>query len=231
MSYTQTEKALMVGSDVILKSLSAPSLSELKQAGFTMLGTDALANYTDANWSAVAAWVKSLHNAGFRAFAIIKAEPKIAIELTKKSASIGADVVVFDELIERFGMTQPQFLAIIVAGYTVKQDLQFIVTEYSPGSVTKAYSWSGRYDSVRVATDSYNNKSIMDLGIDLAAEYHKKPLVWLIFGPSEQTYDCYDHLSDWISYSKSRNLEALFWYVDPWGIWQRNGMWQIVAGY
>jgi hypothetical protein len=107
--------------------------------------------------------------------------------------------------------------------------LQFALTEYTSGNIADAYKWTANYPSARVATDSYNTKSIMDLGIFLADHYGKRPLVWLIFVPGSQSFDCYNNLPDWIDYVEQRGEDAFFWYADSNGNWQQK--WPLVMNF
>ena len=150
---------------------------------------------------------------------MIQAEPTLAAELVRRAVSIGFDAVVLDELAANYNVTKAQLLSVIDAGLAMKADLAIIVTEYWYGDIKAAYSWTSNYPTVRVATDNYGDKSIIDLGIQQAQQYGKQPLVWLLSANYLNT-DCYANLDTWIAYVKQRNLETLFYSVDPSGSWQ-----------
>jgi len=233
-TYANQEKGLMIHVHVIQDGLPSPSLSELRQSGFTLLGTQVyLGSGQDplgwGGWSAIASWIKLVHNEGLRAFVLIgleKASVKTITDLVKKAASIGADVIVLDELIARYAITQKNLKSILDAGLRASPSLQFIVVEYTPNAITNAYAWTSSYKSVRVATDNYYDMSTMDLGVKLATQYGKSPLVWLIFSPGSKDFPCYADLDSWMAYAKQLGLSALFWKIDEEGAWQTK--WQSV---
>jgi hypothetical protein len=71
-----------------------------------------------------------------------------------------------------------------------------------------------------VANDDYVTISYIGLEVSLAQQYGKRPLTWLIFSKGSQDYSCYHNLDNWIAYTKQRNVDALFFYVDQKGVWQ-----------
>jgi hypothetical protein len=212
-------------------NLAAPALSELKQEGFTLLGTQVYLNWQ--SWSGLAAWIKSVHAAGFRAFTLLgweKTDVAGMTDLVRRSVSAGADVIVLDELITEYEFNQDQLLSIIDAGLKMKQQLQFIVDEYTTESITNAYKWTSYYRCVRVATDNYIDKTTIDLTIKLSAQYGaKRALAWLIFSQGSQSFPCYNELDAWVAYTKQLGVDAAFWYVDESGTWQAK--WQSVASF
>jgi len=231
--YNQPEKGLMLDKKYILNaSLPRPSFSELKQGNFTILGTEIRSTWTISQYNILAGWIKSVHNAGFRTFTLMGIENislNTMVSLVTKSAAMGVDVINFDELIARYKFNETQLQSIIDAGLQAKPSLQFIVNEYTTAKINNAYAWTAKYPSVRVATDEYDWKSSMDLGIQLAQNYGKRPLVWLIFVPGSLNFDCYNNLPDWINSVEQRGEDTLFWLVDKNGYWQQN--WPIVMNF
>lgn len=151
------------------------------------------------------------------------------IDVVKKATLNGADVINMDELLARYNLTEQQFKSIIDAGLSVNPNLKYIVNEYRTNYITTAYIWTASYPQVRIATDEYDWKNIMDLGIFLAAQYGKRPLAWLIFVPGSLNFDCYNNLPDWINSVEQRGEDVLFWYVDKNGNWQQN--WPIMMNF
>jgi hypothetical protein len=237
VTYTQAEKGLMIDTRVVLNQLPSPSFQELRQAGFTLVGVgvyspnDEYIPFGNREWQTLAGWIKNVHQSGLRAFVHIQDDPT-KYEVDKwitRAASLGVDVIHLDELIVRYRINELQLKSLIDAGLKVKPDLLFIVTEYSAGFVADAYAWTASYPCVRVATDNYDDKSRIDLGIQLAQQYGKKPMAWLIFGQGTTDFDCYSHLDEWITYVKQSNLDGLFWFVDHRGTWE--AQWEKVAAF
>ena len=213
----------MIDEAIVINNLPAPSLSTLTQSGFTLMGTTLDHRFTESQINSIAAWVGSVHANGLRAFIKLstKMDPTTAATWVKKAASMGADVIMLDEILGRYGTTQKQLQTIIDNGLKANPTLQFIVNEYSTQDVTNAYSWTSQYSSVRVSTDDYYHTSKIDLGIQLAQQYGKRALVWLIFSEGSQNFDCYLNLDAWIAYVNQKGVDAAFWWVDPAGTWQQ----------
>jgi len=232
--YTRHEKGVMIDTRVLVKGLPSPSFSELKQANFTLVGT-----YVDrgsgSEWKTIAAWIQRAHGAGLRTFIMIGPPQLTSLSLasqwTKKAASIGTDVVELDELVSSFHLARAQLRSIIDTGLAVNPNLQFIITEYEYGSqgLTNAFSWTSDYPTVRIANDDYWTVSYIDFEITLAQQYGKAPLTWLIFSKGSQDFDCYIHLDAWMAYCKQKNIDVLFFYVDPARTWQ--AQWTMVLSF
>jgi len=226
---TGLEKGLVISANVILKGLPCPSFSELKAANFTLVGTIVYSWFGDWEWKKIGEWINAARSGGFSVFVNFWAEPKTAMTWIKRLVSMGVDVIVWDEPISRYNVAQSQLLSVIKAGLKAKASLLFVINEYQSANISTLYKWTAPYPSVRIATDSYSDKTVIDLGINLALKYGKTPLSWLIFCVDEMEFPCYKALSEWISYVKARNLGALFWLVDSAGTWQ--AQWQQVAGF
>ena len=229
-AYAQAEKGLRFHSSMIANNLRAPSFEELRQAGFTLIGTGHGGLYSDSELNVTLRnWFKNVRSAGFRTFLQIQADYQNAHSYVLKAASLAVDVVELDELIDKLGFTEIQLLGIIDTGLTKNPNLQYIITEYTVNGITKAYEWTAKYPQVRVATDNYGDKSSIDLGIRLAQKFNKRPLVWLIFTPGSKDFDCYNSLDTWLSYAKERKVDAIFFKIDKSGDWQIK--WKSVVGY
>lgn len=230
-STVSVEKGLTISSSYVLGDVSgAPSFSQLKQAGFTLIGTVAYSRFTSSDWRQVAYWVKSAHSAGFTTFIDYWAENlKTATDMTKQAASTGTDLIALDELLSSYHFKQKELQSTIETGLKVNPKLSFILNEFAADQVRNAYAWTTRYASVRIATDNYYDKMIIDLGIKLGSTYGKKPAAWLIFCKGSQNFDSYTHLTDWISYAKQRNIDTYFWGVDSAGTWTTQ--WQQVVAF
>jgi len=229
-AYTEHDKGILLGIDIVTRGLPGPSFTDLKQANFTLVGT-----YVDkgsaSEWSSIATWINAAKAAGFRTFVMAGPFPqpkvqdvvKTGIYATKKAAAIGADIVELDEFITCptcNGLTESQFQSIIEAGLAVNPNLKFVVTDWSSQALTTLFSWTSDYACVRVANDNYNNKGMIDLDVQLSSQNGKAPLTWIIFSKGSSDFDCYLNLNDWIAYTKQANLDALFYYVDAAGTWQ-----------
>jgi len=222
--YSHSEKGVLMDVHIVLDgALGGPSLSDLKQSRFTLVGTCVYSWFTVNNWNALAAWVAAVHREGLRTFVMLWSEAGTAAAWTSRAASIGVDVVILDELINRYNVTKPQLQSIIQAGLSAKSSLLFIVTEYMRQNVVSAYEWTAEYRCVRVATDNYAHLEIADLGIQLASQYGKRPFAWLMFS-SDSTRDlqnaCYQNLDTWLTHMKQNEIDPLFYYVDSSGAWK-----------
>jgi hypothetical protein len=228
------QKSIVIGAEYTIGGLSgAPSFSELKVAGFTIVGTIAYGSW-DPNWEWKKAqtWVQAAHTAGFKVLINVLANSgDQVLGMTQQSAIIGADIVALDEPISLFRsyMTQTQLQSIINAGRALNPNLQYFINEWAPADIQTAYQWTTSYPYVRVAEDQYNDKTIIDYNIQLGAQYGKAPATWLIFAKGVQDYDCWLHLDQWLAYTKTKNIEPLFWWVDAAGTWKTE--WPQVVAY
>lgn len=205
----------------MLGSTNIPSLSDLRRAGFALVGTQVKSNFGPGDWSKIAVWIQSAHNAGLRTFIMIGV-PQVkdlgtAAAWTRNAASVGTDVVELDELILTFNPNQTAIRSIIEAGLAVNPNLQFIITE--PTGFQLAYSLVSTYSSVRVADDSYDDKARIDRNMQLGLSYGKRAYTWLVFSGVTKNFDCYLHLDDWIAYVKQRDTDVLFYWINS-GPWQ-----------
>ena len=210
----QPTKGLLI--DVgMLGSGNIPTLSDLRQARFTLVGTQVTG---DGDWPKIGSWITSVHQEGLRAFVFITTyvtkDLQVTGAWTKKAASLGADVVILDEIISGSNADATAMWSIIEAGLAVNPNLQFIITEYDSYSLQVAYSWTSQYPSVRVANDEYDSKSRIDVNIQLGLNYRKRAYTWLVFNGVSQNFDCYLHLDDWMTYVKQRNTDVLFYWIN-----------------
>jgi hypothetical protein len=232
-AYTEHEKAMFVDIDILVRGLPGPSFTDLRQASFTLVGTYPKSG-SASEWNAISSWNKAAKAAGLRTLLqagplpqpTIEAALNVAIDSTRKAASIGVDVVELDEFLSATQswstqFTQSQLLSIIRAGLQVNANLKFIFTEWSSEALNTAFLWTSGYQCVRVANDNYNNKGMIDLDVQLSNQYGRSPLTWLIFSQGSSNFDCYLNLNDWITYVKQAHVDALFFWVDPAGTWQK----------
>ncbi len=228
-------KTLFLDHHVVVRGLPSPSLSDLKKKGFTLVGTQVKASWGSTeydSWPDVTAWIGSVHSAGLKAFGLVGIEGIDAATMAtvvKKAVSSGVDVVVLDELIARYSFTQAQLQSIMDAGLSVKSTLQFIVVEYETAQMQQAYVWTANYPTAMIASDNYWDLTAIDYGANLAVQYGKTHLVWIIFSQGTSDFPCYTNLESWLQYVKQKGLPALFWNVDEAGTWQAN--WSTVAAY
>lgn len=226
-AYTNSERGIAIEDMILFRNLNSPSLSDLKQAGFTLVGTYTEPWFDNWHWGVIKDWMTSAHKLGLRTFIMLMDTPANDVVLAKRAVSLGADVVVLDEILARYNATCDQLRAIINVGLQSKARLQFIINEYVPSNIQDAYAWTSDFPSVRIATDNYYSQNTIDLSISLSQTYNKKPLVWLIFSQGSQNFDCYLHLDSWITYTKQKNVDTLWWFVDAAGTWQTQ--WQNVV--
>jgi hypothetical protein len=225
------EKGLAISSTFIVGD-SSPALtfSQIKQAHFTLIGTVAYSTFSLSDWDQLTRWITSAHAAGLTTFIDYWAKDEnTAAEMTSRAASTGTDIVALDELLSSYHLSQTELQAVIDTGLKVNSNLQFILNEFQFDQIKNAYAWTAKYPSVRIATDNYYDKSIIDLGIKLGAAYGKTPAAWLIFSQGSQAFDSYTHLADWLAYAKLKNIDTYFWIVDKAGTWNAN--WQQVVGF
>ena len=221
------DKGLMISPEYLPGMLSGarssgPLFSELALARFNLVGTMVYGSDDPHRWELVTKWILAAHATGFRTFVNLYGDGKnvsTVAEFTRLAASTGTDIVALDEVISIFNMTQPQLEAVIETGLTVNPKLRFIVNEWSPDHIGEAYEWTAKYASVSVATDNYYDKTVIDLGIQLAVQYGKRPISWLIFVKGSQDFDCSKNLDDWIAYVEMRQIGAMFWAIDTAGTW------------
>jgi hypothetical protein len=229
-AYNEHDKGILLGFDVLISGLPSPSLTDLKQAGFTLVGTYVKSG-SASEWNTISAWIKAAKASGFRTF--VMAGPaeettltdvvKVTIDFVKKAAMLGADIIELDELVTCpycTGFSKSQLQSIIEDGLAVNPTLEFVVTDWSTQALNTLFSWTSEYACVRVANDNYNNKGMIDLDVQLSGQYRKAPLTWLIFSKGSSNFDCYLNLNDWITYVKQAGVDALFYWVDPNGTWQ-----------
>jgi len=230
MSVPGVEKGIVYSASYVVKGMGgAPTFSELKKAGFTFVGTIAYLDWKTKDWNQATKWIKSARDAGFVTFIDFWADANLAVDMAKRAASTGADILAFDEFLTYYHMSQIQLQTIINASLSVNSKLQFILNEPASDQVRNAYEWTAKYPFVRIATDHYYDKTIIDLGIQLSRTYGKKPAAWLIFAGGSESFDCSTHLDDWLTYVKQRQVDTLFWMVDKEGTWP--AQWQKVAGF
>jgi len=228
--YTEPERGIIIEHKVLFRNSPSPSLSQLKQAGFTLVGTYAEAWFDSWNWGVIRAWEASAHKLGLRTFVMLIDTPANDLVLANKVAASGADVLMLDEPLSTHGATRDQLRSIISAGLAANPRLKIIINEYVPTSIQNAYDWTSDFPSVRIATDSYDNQKTIDLGISLGAQYNKRPLAWLMFAHESINFDCFLHLDNWISYAKQKNVDVLWYYVDLAGTWQTQWPQVIASG-
>jgi hypothetical protein len=207
----------------------APSFTELKKAGFTHVGTIAYSEFGESEWSRMATWIRSVQKAGFVTFVNFWANATAAMEMAKSAAATGADMLALDELLGRYELNEQQLGLVIESALNVNPKLSFILNECVTVQITNAYAWTAKYASVRIATDSYNDKTQIDYGAQVASSYGKKSIAWLIFAKGSMDFDCYNHLDQWLAYAKERPVDVFFWLVDKDKTW--TAQWEQVAGF
>jgi hypothetical protein len=226
---TATGKAIVIHPNYILNRASGtPSFSDLKKAGFTILGTiiEPGQSYDAQYWMAFKTWISSAKAAGFETMLDFWGDAPTALKLAKGAAATGADILALDELLSASHLTKTELLAVINGALQVNPKVSFIMNEYDVMPVENAYAWTVGYP-VRVATDDYYNLNLIDFNIKAAQTYGKKPAAWLLFARGSQNFTCYTDLNTWISYVRQRPVDVFFWFIDPAGTWKAN--WQTVA--
>ena len=222
-------KAIFYEDEVILNNLPSPTFSALKAAGFNLLGTAVFDTYGSSEWSTISDWIQTVHQAGFNAFIMVASTstPDNYAAWVQRAASIGADIVNLDELMTT--LNQKSLTQVLTAGFNVNPNLGYVITEWDPQLVKKAFHWTSDMSSVCVADDDYSHIEMIDYEIQLATKYNKRPLVWLQFTPGSQLFDCYANFDTWVQTAKQRGVDAQFWRIDSTGYWVQN--WPLVASY
>lgn len=236
VSATSTEsrtKGIVFGSEYVTRNLAgAPTLSQLKGAGFTMVGVIAYEWFETFHWQKVARWITSVHATGLTTFVNVRSDrnqPAAMATMVGLAANTGADVLALDEPISWSNMTQAQLQSTISFLTSLHPNIRVLINEYSVPQIADAYAWTAKYSKVSVATDDYYNKQTIDYGARLAQSYGKTPTAWIIFSKGSQNFDSYTHLDSWLTYVKGKNVDVLFWYIDAANTWQTQ--WQKVAAY
>jgi len=230
----RVDKGLIVDASYVVDGRSgAPSFSDLKAAGFNLIGTIAYSSWTpNWEWKKTQQWVQAAHAAGFKVMINVLANngSKVA-GMTQLAANIGADIVALDEVISLFPsyMTEARLQSIIEMGRAANPNLEYFINDWSNANIAKAYQWTTSYPYVRVAEDDYNVKSTIDWNIQLGKQYGKAPAAWLIFAKGSMNFDCYNNLDQWLTYAHQRNISTLFWLIDEAGTW--NTLWPKVVSY
>jgi hypothetical protein len=221
------DKGLVIHPEYLLGMLSGarslvPSFSELALAKFNLIGTIAYGNFGPSDWELVRKWILIAHLAGFRVFINLwgdEHDPSSVTRDVQQAVNMGADVLFLDEILSIYEMDQTTLQTIINAGRSLNPNLQYYINEWDATHIRRAYEWTTSYAYVRVAEDNYNDKSLIDLNIQLGAQYGKAPAAWLIFAKGSQDFDCYRNLDNWIAYGQLRQISAFFWLIDPAGTW------------
>jgi hypothetical protein len=222
-------KALAIGAEFVVGDRSGgPTFSALKSAGFSAVGTIAYSKWTSKEWNLAKTWIGSAKDAGFVTFINFWGDVDTSLKMVKLAAWAGVDVIALDELLGTRHFSQSQLLSVMEAGLRMNGNLSYIINEYGAADINNAYAWTVGYP-VQVATDNYSDKNVIDIGIQLAENYGRKPAAWLIFAKGSADFPCYLNLDEWVSYAKQRSLDVFFWYVDGQGTWQEQ--WEKVATY
>ena len=207
-----------------------PRLETLARTGFTVIGTIAYSEFHDPEWTSLKVWVQSVHATGFVSLVDLTGDQHaFSTEVTMgvRLAAMQVDIISLDEPISMYNLTQPQLHSGMDSILRVNPKQQIMITEYRPDVIEDAYSWTTNYSTVRIATDEYYVKSVIDFGIREASKYGKSPVAWLIFEQGSQDFDCYANLNQWAQYVKDKPVDVFFWYVDRAGTWQAE--WHSVA--
>jgi hypothetical protein len=222
-------KALAIGAEFVVGGRSgAPSFSALNSAGFTVIGTIAYSKWGNREWNQAKTWVSSAKSAGFTTFINFWGDANTSLKMVKRAAWTGVDIIALDELLGTRHLSQSQLLSVIELGLSINRNLTYIMNEYGSAEINNAYAWTVGYP-VRVATDNYSSMNVIDIGIQLAESYGRKPAAWLIFAKGSADFPCYLNLDAWLLYLKQRPVDTFFWYVDGEGTWQ--AQWQMVVAY
>lgn len=210
----------------------APSFETLATANFTMLGTIAYYEFQEQDWLRLSSWVQSVNNAGFVSLVDFWGDRhnfSSEVGMAERLAKMGVGLLALDEPISIYNLTQAQLRSGIDAILQANPGQHFLINEYRAGVVENAYAWTTNYTMVRIATDQYDDKSVMDVGIAQASEHGKKPAFWLIFAQGSRNFDCYVHLSEWLTYAGGKSADVFFWFLDSAGTWRNH--WEAVASF
>jgi hypothetical protein len=232
-SSTMCTKAIVFAPEYVTKNLAgAPSLSQLKSAGFTMAGVIAYQWFESYHWGKVSRWISLVHSAGLTTFVNVRGDknnPAGLAAMAKLAGGTKADVVALDEPLSWSHMNLAQLQSTISTLASAYPTLRVLINEYSAPQIANAYAWTAKYPNVRVATDEYDNKRTIDYGMHLGQTYAKSPAAWIIFAKGSLNFDSYVHLDSWLTYAKGKNVDVLFWYIDTSNTWR--AQWQKVAAF
>ena len=76
-----------------------------------MVGTIAYANFQNSEWAALANWIQIVHQARFTTFVLLFGDRKTfasAIDMAKRVAMMKADIIVIDEPISIYDVSEQQ---------------------------------------------------------------------------------------------------------------------------
>jgi hypothetical protein len=230
---TMNSKGVMYASDFTVDGeAGAPSFAALKAAHFSMVGTIAYSTFQASDWANLNAWIRSAKSAGFTTFVILNGDGKTfssAICMAEKVAAMKVDIIILDEMIATYGISEQQLWAGINAIMKVNRAERFIMDEYIPADIQEAYEWTAPYPGIRVATDNYSTQSVIDLGISLASKYGKRAMAWIDFVQAGAATSCYTNLNAWLAYVRGKPVDVLFYYVNADGGWKTN--WPTVVNF
>jgi len=205
-------------------------LGILARTGFTVIGTIADFEFRETEWNNLESWVKSVHDGGFLSLVDVSGDRHnfaSEVAMATRLAKMHVDIVSLDEPISMYKLDQQELQSGIQLILLANPKQQILITDYNQTAIQNAYAWTKNYSTVRIGTDEYDAKNVIDFGIQEASRYGKRPTVWLIFEQGSQNFDCYLHLDQWLAYVEKKPVDVYFWYVDRAGTFQAE--WESVA--
>lgn len=232
-SYSENLKGVVIDPDFTsYGNHGGPSLEMLAFRGFGVAGTIAYYDFDESNWIRLGTWLKEVHEVGLLSLVDLWGNGRdfsTEVEMAKRAAALGVDFIALDEPISMYNVTREQLQFIVNSILQVNPSQWILINEYNRGVIKNAYSWTAKYPNVRIATDQYDDRGVIDFGISLASQYGKKSIVWLIFTQGSQDFDCYTHFDEWMKFVTNKSADVFFWYIDRSGLWMAR--WPLVAAF
>lgn len=230
---TGNRKGLVIDPDFTVYGRSgSPSFGTLKRDEFSIVGTNAYYQFQRWDWTRLGAWTQAVHQTGFITLVNLQGDRhsfSTIIEMARQVAGMKVDIIALDEPLSIYHPSEQQLQSALNSILQVNPRQQILMNEWNSTLIRNAYAWTAKYPNVRIATDQYDDKSVIDLGISQASQYGKKSVVWLIFTRGSSNFDCYLHLDQWLAYVRGKHADVLFWYVDSSGTWL--SLWRKVAAF
>jgi hypothetical protein len=207
-----------------------PSVSSLVAANFTIVGVMFAPCFSNVCGTPVGNWLSQAKAAGLQTYTMIGSTYEKSTSWISILVGLNIDYIDIDEPLSSYGWTTSQLQSFMSSVLASKPNLKFIVNEcYQCANNPISQLYALKMPNVFVAEDDYWTMSTIDYNIQLAQQYGKPAISYVIFVPGSQAFDCYVNLASWVAHAKQLNANMFAYYLDPQGYWQQN--WPIIASY
>jgi len=226
-------KGLFISSQSILTGPSfPPSFSQLVAAHFTIVGTDGYWENSN-NLRQLSNWLATARSYGLKTFVFLgRNNYSVTLNGLPEALSMNPDFIINDEPISSGAWSQSQLQSFVITAEQSNSHIGIIIDEWASSALSTDYALFGSDLRVFMAEDDYNHQSMINYNAQLAAQYGKPAITWLMMSNWENTsssFDCYSNFDSWLNYGAQQDANVLFYLIDPQGIWQAN--WAKVAAF